>query len=275
MQKFDEGALENLIREKEIYNAQMKIKSTLFRLKRKKAFPQEGKTILSFLSVLNRLHTSEMDNMILTLIETFFKDIPSPLSVVLAKQQDKLFSELLNKIRYSKEKVRLFMKINKEYFDSTKEEYYSILAMEAVEFGDYNIFQQTLMLSAFDEENVQMVFEIYLDKLAPHEKNLALLRYVLYLIINKKMKTAYKTYEAFQGIQGFGNSDEQKILEFLFVAIRMKSDKCFLKMEEKYKMVIERDETVRKMMEKIGSASCGVQGKGGFDILGMMQNLLG
>ena len=274
MQKFDKAALEKLINEKEIYNAQMKIKSTLFRLKRKKAFPEEAKTIMSFLDVLNNLHTNEMDNMILELIQTYFDHIPAPLSTILAKNYGKLFSELLNKIKYSKEKFRIFMKINKEVFNLKKEAYLSTLSMEAVEFGDYNIFQQTLMLSPVDEENLEMIFEIYLEKLEQNEKNLALLRYVLYLMINKKMKSAYKTYMAFQGIQGFGGSDEQKILEFLFFSIRMKNDKVFLKMEEKYQLVLKRDETINKMVGKVGEMFCGVKSRGGFDIFGMMQGLL-
>ena len=274
MQKFDKVALEKLIDENEVYNAQMKIKSTLFRLKRKKAFPEEGKTIMSFLEVFNDKYTKEMDNIILELIETYFDHIPSPLSTILAKNYDQLFISLLNKLTYTKQKYRIFMKINKEVFNLKKEQYFSILAMESVEFGHYNIFQQTLMLSHFDEENIQMSFEIYLEKLQPSEKNLALLRYVLYLMINRKMKTAFKTYEALQGIQGFGGSDEQTILDFLFFAIRMKNEKCFLQLESKYKLVITRDPTIEKMMTKVGEMYCGVAKKGGFDIMGMMQGLL-
>jgi hypothetical protein len=273
MPKFEKADLEKLIDEKEVYNAQMKIKSTLFRLKRKKVFPEEGKTIMSFLQVFNDKYTPEMDNIILELIQTYFDHIPSPLSTILAKNFDKLFIDLLNKVKYSQEKFRVFMKINKDVFNLKKQEYFSILAMESVEFGHYNIFQQTLMLSDFDEENIQMSFEIYLDKLPETEKNLALLRYVLYLMINKKMKTAYKTYEALQGIQGFGGSDEQKILEFLFFAIRMKNEKCFLQVESKYQIVIKRDSTIEKMITKVGEMYCGVANRGGFDIMGMMQGL--
>ena len=274
MQKFDKAALEKLIESNEVYNAQMKIKSVLFRLKRKKAFPEEGKTIMSFLSVFDEKHSAEMDNVILELIQTYFDHIPAPLSKILARNFEGVFASLLNKIKYSKEKFRVFMQINKEVFEMKKQEYFSSLAMEAVEFGDYHIFQQTLMLSQVDEDNLQMSFEIYLEKLPPHERNLALLRYILYLMINKKMKTAYNTYEAFKGIQGFGGSDEQKILEFLFFSVRSKNEKCFLLVESKYKLVLERDPSLQKMVGKVGEIYCGVSKRGGFDILGMMQSFL-
>lgn len=275
MKKFSKSDLEKLIDEGELYNAQMKMKATLFRLKRKKAFPVEGQTILEYLKAFNAKHTPEMDTIILELIDTFFQHIPSPLSNVLAKSQNPLFSDLLNKVNYSKEKLRLFMKINKDYFNSEREEYCSTLAMEAVSSGDYNTFQQVLMLSKFDREKLVTVFDFYLEKLTRHEKNLALLRYVFYLMINKKMKSAYNTFEAFKEVEGFGGSDEMRILEFLLFAIRSQSDKCFLKIEEKYAVVLDRDSTVRKMFDKVGSLYCGIQQKGGFDILGMMQGLLG
>lgn len=105
MPAFSLETFEQTIKEGDLYNAQMRAKSAVFRIHRKKQFPQEAKMLFGILKILDANYSSEMDSMIMEIFSMAFKNIPAMIARVLANANKAVILSLLNKIKYYKEKV--------------------------------------------------------------------------------------------------------------------------------------------------------------------------
>ena len=165
------------------------------------------------------------------------------------------------------------MRANKEYFDSKNDSILNVLSLESVEGGDYDIFQQIMLMMTPEEEHFEMCFEQYLEKVSNTERNLVLSRFVLYLMIHDKLERGYLVNEIFKGIQGYAASKEARMLKYLFFACRKNSLEIYQKLREKYVLVLDRDKHVGKMVGKVGETFCGAQPEGGFNMFNMVRNM--
>ena len=105
MPAFTLETFEQTIKEGDLYNAQMRAKSALFRIHRKKQFPQEAKMLFGILKILETNYSSEMDSMIMEIFSLAFKNVPAMIARALANVNKAVILSLLNKIKYCKEKV--------------------------------------------------------------------------------------------------------------------------------------------------------------------------
>lgn len=267
------SSIQQLLDEGDLYSAQMKMKATLFRLKRKKEYPNEAKKIFEFLKLL--FDKDNYNSGIIELLQTYIDHIPEMLAKVIAIQNKPFIIQLLNSIPYSKEKYKVFMTFNKNYFDNSLTEIVSVLCEESVNAQDYKVFQQTLMLiKNVDQAQLIQLFQIYALNLKQSEKNLAFMRYILYLMINKKMKRAHDSYLCFCSIDYFEQSEEKKLMKNLFLSAKLENSKIFEALQKRFERTISRDPTIKKMITKVGGLYCGVKDQSEFDIMSMMQGFL-
>lgn len=112
MVKFSLELFEQLVKEGDLYNAQMKANSAIFRIHRKKQYPVEAKMIFSILQILNDNYKPEMDSMIMETFGKVFANIPPMIAKALGNNYKEVLLSILNSIRYCKEKVLLIIKIN-------------------------------------------------------------------------------------------------------------------------------------------------------------------
>lgn len=131
-----------------------------------------------------------------------------------------------------------------------------------------------MLLTDLDEDHFQTCFEQYVEAVPSKEKNLVLIRFVLYMMIHKKMKEAFQVNEFFKNIQGYAASNESQMLGYLFRAAKVNNLEIYQAIIEKYDGVIGRDPSVKKMVDKVGEDYCGAESNGGFNMFSMIQNLL-
>ena len=266
--------IKKLSDENDFYNLSLKLKSYIFRLRRKKNYTSIQNLIEYSINLIKEKKINEnWTSTTLNIIEW------SDENMKLSKNDEfdlKFYDNLiilLNRLPFSIKKRQVFDKINKNYFSGNNEIILKILIKDSLSEKDYKYIHKALLHLKYDKIFTKQIFTNYFLDIKKNEKDLLITRFILMKIVIKRVKEAFDIFQDFRQDNFFKESLLCKMLEFLFESLLQKNKEVFEKLMGSCENCMRRDEDIGKCLKMIGSQYFGIQDSGSFNLMSMMGSM--